>query len=88
MDVGLRELKARLSAYVERAAKGEIVRVTDRGIPRAVLMPLPTSDRVADGVAEGWIRRGSGRPPGPFAPADPRPGTPSSDEVLAADRGD
>lgn len=88
MDVGLRELKARLSAYVERAANGEIVRVTDRGVPRAVLMPLPKSDRVADGIAEGWIRRSSDGPPGPFAPAEPRPGTPSSDELLAADRGD
>lgn len=88
MDVGLRELKAKLSAYVDRASRGEVVRVTDRGVPRALLMPLPTSDRVDTGIAEGWIRRGSHRPPGPFEPAAPRPGTPGSDELLAADRGE
>lgn len=88
MDVGLRELKAKLSAYVERAAAGEIVRVTDRGVPRAVLMPLLTADRVETGLAEGWIRRGSDDRPGPFEPAEPRPGTPSTDELLAADRGE
>lgn len=88
MDVGLRELKAKLSAYVERASKGEIVRVTDRGVPRAVLMPLPTSDRVEAGIAEGWIRRGSHQPPGPFEPAAPRQETPSTEELLAADRGE
>lgn len=88
MDVGLRELKAKLSAYVERAASGEIVRITDRGRPRAVLMPLPTADRVETGLAERWIRRGSNHRPGPFEPAEPRPGTPTTDELLTADRGE
>ena len=30
MEVGIRELKARLSEYVDRAAKGQGIRVTDR----------------------------------------------------------
>lgn len=55
MDVGVRELKARLSEYLERAAKGEVIRVTDRGTPKAVLAPLPGPDRIDQGIAEGWI---------------------------------
>lgn len=88
IDVGIRELKAHLSEYVERVAAGEVVRVTDRGMPRAVLMPLPAADRVRQGLAEGWIIRVSREPPGPFAPVEPAPGTPGIAEILAADRGE
>ena len=38
--VGLRELKARLSHYVERARQGQRVLVTDRGKPVAELIAL------------------------------------------------
>jgi len=37
MDVAVRELKAKLSAYLQRAAAGEMITVTDRGRPIAVL---------------------------------------------------
>jgi prevent-host-death family protein len=56
MDVGIRELKQHLSEYVERAAQGETIRVTDRGEPKAILAPIPGRGRVAAGVSEGWIR--------------------------------
>lgn len=56
MDVGVRELKQHLSEYLERAAQGETIRVTDRGQPKAILGPVPGSGRVAVGIAEGWIR--------------------------------
>lgn len=65
MDVGIRELKARLSEYVDRAAGGKVVRVTDRGVPRAALMPLPApvvrlvthDSRQAQAVRSlGWSR--------------------------------
>ena len=55
MDVGVRELKAKLSEYLDRAARGEVIRVTDRGTPKAVLAPLPGPDRIDQGIAEGWI---------------------------------
>jgi prevent-host-death family protein len=55
MEIGVRELKARLSEYLECAARGEHLTVTDRGKPRAVLGPLPGGDNVARGIAEGWI---------------------------------
>jgi prevent-host-death family protein len=59
-DVGVRELKQRLSEYLDRAERGELLRVTERGRPKALLGPLPGRGRVEEGVAEGWIRPGSG----------------------------
>ena len=56
MDVGVRELKQHLSEYLERAARGETIRVTDRGQPKAILGPVPGHGRLALGIAEGWIR--------------------------------
>ena len=86
MDVGIRELKAHLSAYVERASRGEVVRVTDRGVPRAVLMPLPDASAVDRGLAEGWIVRPDDGPPASVAPEPPPPG-PSMTQILTDDRG-
>ena len=60
-DVGVRELKQKLSEYLDRAERGEVLRVTDRGRPKAVLGPLPGRARVEQGVAEGWITAGSGQ---------------------------
>ena len=56
MDVGVRELKQRLSEFLDRAAKGEVIRVTDRGEPKAILGPVPGVGRLAAGLEEGWIR--------------------------------
>lgn len=63
MDVGVRELKQRLSEFVARAAKGEVIRVTDRGEPRAILGPLPGRPRLEEGIREGWIRAASANVP-------------------------
>ena len=60
-DVGVRELKQRLSEYLDRAERGELVRVTDRGRPKALLGPLPGRANVEAGISEGWIRAGSRR---------------------------
>jgi prevent-host-death family protein len=87
MDVGIRELKAKLSQYVDRAAGGEVIRVTDRGVPRALLMALPETDRVEQGIREGWIRpplRASVATPDPVTP----PSGPTTTEILDDDRGD
>lgn len=55
MDVAIRELKAKLSAYVQRAAAGESITVTDRGRPVAVLGP-PIGTVDLDAAAEaGWL---------------------------------
>lgn len=59
MNVGVRELKAKLSEYVKRAEKGEVIVVTDRGEPRAVLGPVESRSRRDEGVEAGWIRPGN-----------------------------
>ncbi len=59
-DVGVRELKQHLSEYLDRAARGEQLQVTDRGRPKALLGPVPGRGRLDEGIAEGWIRPGSG----------------------------
>jgi prevent-host-death family protein len=52
-SVGVRELKARLSAYLGLAASGETVLVTEHGRPIARLTPL-----AGDTVLEEWIEAG------------------------------
>ena len=59
MDVGVRELKRRLSEYLERAARGEVIRVTHRGKPKALIVPVPDRSRIERGIEEGWIHPGS-----------------------------
>jgi len=54
-DVGIRELKQHLSEYLDRAERGEVLRVTDRGRPKAVLGPVPGRARIEDGIRAGWI---------------------------------
>ena len=39
--VGVRELRQNLSVYLARIARGETLEVTDRGLPVAILAPLP-----------------------------------------------
>jgi prevent-host-death family protein len=84
-DVGVRELKQRLSEYLDRAERGELIRVTDRGRPKALLGPLPGRARIEQGTAEGWITPGSG------AGLRPVPRVKSAGRVLdalAEDRGE
>lgn len=84
MDVGIRELKKRLSEYVEMASKGEHVRVTLRGQPVAHLGPIPGRLRLEEGIEEGWVTPAAIHPPA----AIPRVGArrPIA-EVLSEDRG-
>lgn len=55
MDVGVRELKAKLSDYLGRAARGEDIVVTDRGHPVARLTAYAADASFERGVEEGWI---------------------------------
>ncbi len=56
MEVGVRELKAKLSEFIGRAAKGELVVVTDRGRPVAQIGPLTGYSALERGMEEGWIQ--------------------------------
>jgi prevent-host-death family protein len=83
MDVGIRELKAKLSEHVQRASDGETIVVTDRGRPVARLVPYDTSSAVERGIEQGWIeparRTGLGH-------AERHRSTRSVIETLDADR--
>lgn len=84
MEVGIRELKARLSEFVNRAANGEEIVVTDRGTPVAHLIGLSTPDALDRGIEEGWIepaRRAY------LEPVDRVVATRASLDVLEQDRG-
>jgi len=56
MDVGVRELKQRLSEFLDRAERGEVIRVTDRGVPKALITQILDTGQFERGIAEGWIR--------------------------------
>jgi prevent-host-death family protein len=85
MEVGVRELKQRLSHYLDRVEAGEEVVVTERGRPKARIVAVTDSGALQRGVDEGWIRppRGS-RPIG--TSQRHRAARPSGD-VLDEDRG-
>ena len=87
MDVGVRELKQHLSEYLERAARGEAIRVTDRGVPKAILGPVPGTVRLDEGVAKGWIAPPQQRTLSPAKVRRAR-ATRRIDDVLAEDRGE
>jgi prevent-host-death family protein len=84
-DVGIRELKQRLSEYLDRAERGEVLRVTDRGRPKAILGPVPGRARVEDGIRAGWITPGTGTSLGP---AHRSRSSKRVLDVLAEDRGE
>ncbi|MXY79781.1 MAG: type II toxin-antitoxin system prevent-host-death family antitoxin [Chloroflexi bacterium] len=84
MNVGIRELKARLSEYVGKAAAGERIIVTDRGKPVAQLSALDDQTTLERGIEEGWItpaRRSGLEPIVPYTSAR------STADVLDEDRG-
>ena len=56
MDVGVRELKQRLSEVLDIAAGGDIVVVTDRGVPKVRITAVEPAGRYQQGVEQGWIR--------------------------------
>lgn len=85
--VGIRELKAKLSHYLERAAAGETIVVTDRGKAKAAIGPLSIDERLEQLIREGRVTppRLPGPPP---IPAEGLKGRMTVEELLAEDRGD
>ena len=55
--VGVRELKARLSSYLELARSGQTVVVTDRGRPVAELRPISSHSALESLVEAGLATR-------------------------------
>ena len=87
MDIGVRELKQHLSDYLDRAERGQIITITERGRPKVLLVPLPGGgDRLAVGIEEGWIRPAIAQ--GALAPARRAPARALIGDVLDHDRSD
>ena len=85
--MGIRELRDNLTAAVRRVRAGETIEVTSAGEPVALLTPVPKTRRERL-IAEGRLIPAK-RPSGPLpTPVPARPGAPSTEEILADDRGE
>ena len=81
VSVGIRELKAHLSEYVDKAADGESVIITLRGREVATLAPLsPDRATINALISAGKARWSGGKPAG--ADSVRLDGSPASDAVL------
>ena len=82
--VGIRELKANLSACLRRVQSGERLTVTDRGRAIATLGPVaasPTAEWALTLVSQGRAQWSGGKPAG-LAPRVKSRGKPASRMVL------
>lgn len=92
MQVSVRELKNRLSAYLRRVEKGEEVVVTRRGKPVGRLVPaVPATDPEAASIERldrlPWIRPGrGGKPCGSDRPMPWKRGDKTLSEMVLEDR--
>ncbi len=84
--MGIRELKAKLSYYLERAAAGETIVVTDRGKAKVEIRRLSVEERIQQGIEEGWITPGNGERP--FREPLRLKGRRTVAEVIDEDRGE
>ncbi len=85
--MGIRELHENVTAVVRRVRASETIEVTSDGTPVALLTPVPTSRRNRL-IAEGRLIPPQETPFRLPTPVPPLPGTPTSEEIIADDRGD
>lgn len=87
-SVGVRELRQRASELLRRVADGEIIQITDRGRPVALLAPLPEADPLERMRASGEIVPAKGDLTDLPEPLEPKPGAELPSAVLARLRRD
>ena len=63
MEVGIRELRAHLSRYLDQVREGEEIVVTDRGKPIARISPANRRSRIDELIAAGVITPAPNRGP-------------------------
>jgi antitoxin (DNA-binding transcriptional repressor) of toxin-antitoxin stability system len=88
-EAKISELKDQLSRYLALVRQGEVIRILDRDVPIAQIVPITTaaegravgSEALLDLERKGLIRRGTGRIPREILEKDP-PGRPAG--VLEA----
>jgi prevent-host-death family protein len=81
MDVGIRELRANLSRYVEKVRTGEEITVTAHGKPVARLIPVQGERKIDRLIREGVVRP-TRKPKGPLPEPIKVPGLSLSGIIL------
>jgi antitoxin (DNA-binding transcriptional repressor) of toxin-antitoxin stability system len=88
--VGVRKLRAHLSAYLRRVSRGEIITIGDRRrrpLAQIVAVNRSAEDELLDRLAaRGAITRARGKPSLPRA-VKPRPGSPLVSDIVIELRG-
>jgi prevent-host-death family protein len=85
-EVGVRELKARLSEHLRRVKLGEVIVITDRGRQVARIVPAELPEGIARMMREGRLRW-SGRKPGLPRVRARIEGRPNLADIVIRDRG-
>lgn len=85
--VGVRELKASLSAHLHRVRRGESVLVTDRGRPVARIVPVGVPEGLARLMREGRLSWSGRKPVVPKSRPRLRGRGPTLAEMVTRDRG-
>ncbi len=88
--IGVRELRAHLSAYLRAVARGETVTIGDRRRqPIARLVPVehdPAREHLERLAREGRVTLPSGPKPGRFPGVKPRPGAKLVSDLVIENR--
>jgi prevent-host-death family protein len=85
--VGIRELKARLSAYIRQIKAGSTLTITERGTPVGRIVPLsPTVEARVQRLVEAGLIAWSGRKLTPLAPVARARGQRTVSDLLLEDR--
>jgi prevent-host-death family protein len=85
--VGIRELKAQLSAYLRQVKRGATLVITDRGRPIGRIVPLrPSLDGRLEELVQAGLVSWSGRPLEPRKPVVATRGRRMVSELLLEDR--
>jgi prevent-host-death family protein len=78
-SAGVRELRQRASELLRRVEGGEVIEITDRGRPVALLSPIPSGGAFERLVASGDVE------PSTLGPSDlPTPIVPASVDLPSA----
>ena len=85
--VGVRDLKASLSAYLRRVSAGESVVVTDHGRPVARLVPPDVPDGLSKLLREGRLNWSGRRLTRARTRPKMRPGRTTLADIVLRDRG-
>jgi len=87
VTVGIRDLKAQLSKYIQQVKAGETVIITERGKPIGRLVPTePSTDVRLKELEQAGMLAWSGRKLQPAAPVAQTRGDKTVAEMLLEDR--